>query len=123
MISVLLAALAAMAQQPTWQQHSIVHDGATRTWSETVPAACSRPRARCPVVVALHGGGGRSNGAQFAGGTGLAAAGSARGYIVLAPDALGDNWNDGRPELAAGIDDVGFIRAMLVQKSASGVAS
>jgi polyhydroxybutyrate depolymerase len=112
-ISFLLAALAAIAQQPTWQQHSIVHDGEARTWNETVPAPCARPRARCPVVVALHGGGGRSNGARFAAGTGLAAAGSARGYIVLAPDALGDNWNDGRPELAAGIDDVGFIRAML----------
>jgi len=114
-ISLLFAALAAMAQQPqpAWQPRSLVHDGATRTWNETVPAACTSPRARCPVLVALHGGGGRTSGVQFAGGTGLAAAGGARGYIVLAPDALGDNWNDGRPELAAGIDDVGFIRAML----------
>jgi polyhydroxybutyrate depolymerase len=65
------------------------------------------------VLVALHGGGGMMNGAQFASGTGLAEAAVARGYVVLAPDALGDNWNDGRPELAAGIDDVGFIRAMI----------
>jgi polyhydroxybutyrate depolymerase len=101
------------AQPPNWQPHSLVHGGATRTWNEIVPPACADRQARCPLVVALHGGGGRTNGAQFAGGTGLAAAGAARGYIVLAPDALGDNWNDGRPQLAAGIDDVGFIRAML----------
>ena len=101
------------AQQPAWQQHTLVHGGATRIWNEIVPPACTNPRAHCPLLIALHGGGGRANGAQFAGGTGLAATGAARGYIVLAPDALGDNWNDGRPQLAAGIDDVGFIRAML----------
>ena len=104
---------AAGAQQPAWQPRNLVHGGSTRTWNEIVPPACTNMRARCPVLVALHGGGGRANGAQFAAGTGLAAAGAARGYIVLAPDALGDNWNDGRPQLAAGIDDVGFIRAML----------
>ena len=108
-----LFACSAGAQQPAWQQRSLVHGGATRIWNEIVPPACANPGARCPVLIALHGGGGRSNGAQFASGTGLAAAGTARGYIVLAPNALGDNWNDGRPELAAGIDDVGFIRAML----------
>ena len=113
MLTFSLIALAAIAQQPAWQQHSLVHGAATRIWNEIVPPICGNPRARCPVLIALHGGGGRANGAQFAAGTGLAAVGAARGYIVLAPDALGDNWNDGRPELADGIDDVGFIRAML----------
>ena len=108
-----LVSCSAGAQQPAWQQRSLVHGGATRIWNEIVPPACASPRARCPLLVALHGGGGRANGAQFAAGTGLAAAGAARGYIVVAPDALGDNWNDGRPQLAAGIDDVGFIRGML----------
>ena len=110
----LLAALALQAAPaPAFVAHSLVHDGASRTWSEIVPGACAARTARCPVLVALHGGGGGMGGAQFAGGTGLSAQGAARGYIVLAPDALGDNWNDGRPEIAAGIDDVGFIRAMI----------
>ena len=87
----------------------------TRHWHEIVPAACAARDARCPVLVALHGGGGMANGAQFADGTGLSAEGARRGYVVLAPDALGANWNDGRPELAAGIDDVGFIRAMIAE--------
>ena len=102
---------AADAQQPAWQSRNLVQGDATRIWHEIVPPACSVPQARCPVLVALHGGGG--SGLRFAGATGLAAASSTRGYIVLAPDALGLNWNDGRPQLAAGIDDVGFIRSML----------
>jgi len=112
-----VAALAACgplrAQPPSWQARSLVHDGATRTWHEIVPAACAARDGRCPLLVALHGGGGMMNGARFADGTGLSAEGARRGYVVLAPDALGANWNDGRPELAAGIDDVGFIRAMI----------
>jgi polyhydroxybutyrate depolymerase len=103
----------ATAQQPAFQPRTLTHDGQTRTWSEAIPAACAPRTARCPLLVALHGGGGRTGGAQFATGTGLAAEAAARSYILLAPDALGDNWNDGRPELAAGIDDVGFIRAMV----------
>src|SRR4051812_13372659 len=96
----LVAAGCANAQAPAWQARSLSHDGQMRRWSEIVPAACAERRARCPVLVALHGGGGTMNGAQFADGTGLATEGSARGYVVLAPDALGANWNDGRPELA-----------------------
>ncbi|HMG45895.1 MAG TPA: PHB depolymerase family esterase [Allosphingosinicella sp.] len=117
MSALFVAALAASgplrAQPPDWQARSLVHDGQTRHWHEIVPAACAARGARCPLLVALHGGGGMMNGAQFADGTGLSAEGARRGYVVLAPDALGDNWNDGRPELAAGIDDVGFIGAMI----------
>lgn len=120
----LLAAAPAAVQPPAWQPRSLTHDGAARTWYEIVPAACAARTARCPVLIALHGGGGGMNGAQFAGGTGLAEQGAARGYVVLAPDALGANWNDGRPEVAAGIDDVGFIRAMLADvRSRAGVDS
>jgi polyhydroxybutyrate depolymerase len=114
MIQALLASLALQAAPaPAFPPRSLVHDGQRRTWQEIVPAACQSRRARCPVLVALHGGGGRTGGAQFVHGTGLAGEGVTRGYVVLAPDALGDNWNDGRPEIAAGIDDVGFIRAMI----------
>lgn len=111
------AAAPAAAQAPAWIARSLSYGGATRTWQEIVPPGCAPRTARCPVLVALHGGGGMQNGAQFAAGTGLAGAAAARGYVVLAPDALGANWNDGRPELAAGIDDVGFIRGMLADVS------
>lgn len=106
-------ALQAAAPAPAFPPRSLVHDGQRRTWQEIVPAACAARRARCPVLVALHGGGGWVRGALFAAATGLASEGAGRGYVVLVPEALGDNWNDGRPEIAAGIDDVGFIRAMI----------
>jgi polyhydroxybutyrate depolymerase len=107
----LSVACAADAQQPAWESRNLAQGNSIRTWHEIVPLACTIPQARCPVLVALHGGGG--SGLRFAEATGLATAASTRGYIVLAPDALGANWNDGRPQLAAGIDDVGFIRSML----------
>jgi polyhydroxybutyrate depolymerase len=114
---VILSFLAALALQaapaPAFPPRSLVHDGHRRTWQEIAPAACLGRRARCPVLVALHGGGGLVRGTLFVAATGLASEGAARGYVVLAPDALGDNWNDGRPEIAVGIDDVGFIRAMI----------
>lgn len=113
----LAASLPAAAQPPTWQARNLVHGGARRIWHEIVPAACAVRDARCPVLVALHGGGGMMNGARFAESTGLSTEGARRGYVVLAPDALGANWNDGRPELAAGIDDAGFIRAMIADVS------
>ena len=113
--SLLVALILQAAAAPEWQARSLVHDGQTRHWHEIVPAGCAARLPRCPVLVALHGGGGMANGAQFADGTALSAEGARRGYIVLAPDALGANWNDGRPEIAAGIDDVGFIRAMLAE--------
>jgi len=107
------ASCAPATAQPALQSRSLSHDGQNRTWHESIPAACASRAARCPLVIALHGGGGRTGGAQFASGTGLAAEAATRSYILLAPDALGDNWNDGRPEIAAGIDDVGFIKAMV----------
>ena len=118
MIVSLLAAALALQAAPNSAPRSLVHNGQRRSWREIVPAACAARRERCPVLVTLHGGGGRTSGAQFAAGTGLASAGAERGYVVLAADALGDNWNDGRPEIAAGIDDVGFIRAMIADAGA-----
>lgn len=117
-------------------RRSVEHDGRTRTWTEFVPAACSAPNARCMTVVLLHGGGGgRGRGrrpwarAERPGGdpepgraplvaalverTGMAAAARQDGFVLLVPVAVDGNWNDGRPGIAEGIDDVGFLRAML----------
>jgi polyhydroxybutyrate depolymerase len=109
----LVAACTPATAQPALTSRTLTHGNQTRSWHEAVPAACAPRIARCPLVIALHGGGGRTGGEQFATGTGLAAEAATRSYILLAPDALGDNWNDGRPEIAAGIDDVGFIKAMV----------
>jgi polyhydroxybutyrate depolymerase len=54
------------------------------------------------------------DGVQLAQRVGMADSAPGRFYVLLAPDALDQNWNDRRADIAAGIDDVGFIRAMLV---------
>jgi polyhydroxybutyrate depolymerase len=36
-----------------------------------------------------------------------------RGFIAVYPDGLNQNWNDGRPEVNPGVDDVGFISALI----------
>jgi len=100
---------------------SMSYGGHQRQWHEFVPANCARRRSACPVAIVLHGGGGRS-GDQFARNVGLADEAARRGYILLAPTALEENWNDGRPEIAPNVDDVGFVRALLADlKSRAGV--
>jgi polyhydroxybutyrate depolymerase len=36
-----------------------------------------------------------------------------KGFIVVYPDGLNSSWNDGRPEVNPGVDDVGFISALV----------
>lgn len=98
---------------PTLVSRTLIHDGQSRVWHELIPAACAAPGARCMTVLLFHGGGGFGGGRDIARRVGMDQAAARDGFILLAPDALGPNWNDGRPEMAAGIDDVGFVRAML----------
>ncbi|HEY5920238.1 MAG TPA: PHB depolymerase family esterase, partial [Kofleriaceae bacterium] len=34
-------------------------------------------------------------------------------FVVVYPDAIDHHWNDGRPELDTGVDDVGFIASLI----------
>ncbi len=86
-----------------------------------------------PVVVMLHGGGGTSKGAATE--TGWGAKADAAGFLAVFPNALPEDatkpssfsrnpqlWNDGSDRFHPGqkpVDDVGFIRAMLDQLSAT----
>lgn len=101
------------APEPALARRTLVHDGQTRVWHELIPAACAPREARCMTVIVLHGGGGFGGGEDIARRAKLDRAAARDGFILLAPDALGPNWNDGRPELAAENDDVGFVRALL----------
>jgi polyhydroxybutyrate depolymerase len=41
---------------------------------------------------------------------------SARRHVVMVfPDAIDRNWNDGRPGIGGGVDDVGFVRALIAR--------
>lgn len=88
--------------------------GLRRTFVLHVPPSVRS--APVPLVLALHGGGG--TGAVMERSTGFSALADRDGGIVAYPDAFDHNWNDGRgdPRIrsqAEGIDDVGFILALI----------
>lgn len=64
-----------------------------------------------PLVVALHGQ--SSTGRQMERFTSFDAVAAREQFVVVYPDAIDHHWNDGRPELDTGIDDVGFIAALI----------
>ncbi len=95
---------------------SVDWGGRQRTARLHVPIGVTGP---VPMVVQLHGGGG--NGTQIDRSTGFTAladreAAAGRGFVVVSPDAVDGNWNDGRLDQGAaveeGVDDVGFLVAL-----------
>lgn len=115
-----VAALSSCAAttSPDLEAHSIEVAGAKRGYSMYVSEACRYESAACPVVFGLHGGGIRGvSGEQFARSGDFVRAAQDRDVILVFPDAVNFNWNDGRPGIGGGMDDVGFVRALMAQVS------
>lgn len=91
------------------EEKSLEHNGKKRIWWEYAPIACKK-RA-CPLVLAFHGGGGRGD--KLEKNIQMQSVAKKNEFVLVYPNALDENWNDGRPEIASGIDDVGFIDALL----------
>jgi polyhydroxybutyrate depolymerase len=83
--------------------------GRRRDYVLHVPAGL--PAGPRPLVLELHGGGGTAANIERL--TGLQAETDARGWLVARPDGVDRQWNDGRPEVRAGIDDVAFLSAVI----------
>lgn len=97
-------------------------DGLTRSYTIVVPSQCRMQGALCPLVFGFHGGGVRGvSGNQFARQTGLANYAAPRGFIFIAPNAHGTNWNDGRPGTGATANDVRFVREILLALKRDGI--
>ncbi|MDQ7842789.1 MAG: PHB depolymerase family esterase [Armatimonadota bacterium] len=121
----LLAALALLARPPLLPpatgasvSRTIDIGGVRRTFLLYVPPALPAGRA-VPLVFVLHGGGGTGRRMERFGFNVLA---DRHGFLVVYPDAWERNWNDGRgdPHIRAqaeGIDDVGFIAALITRLS------
>lgn len=101
---------------PGDQQHDITgsleYGGANRTYRLHLPSSYDGTKA-APLVFAFHGGGGDAEGMEKL--THLSRIADEHGFIVVYPDGLNNQWNDGRPEINPGVDDVGFISALIDQ--------
>ena len=97
--------------------HQLVHDGATRQYRLAMPDGATAPP---PLVIDLHGHGGSID--KQDANTGLSTAGTARGFAVVTPQALGEpsRWNFRRQ--ADQPDDVGFLDALLTDLVQRGCA-
>jgi polyhydroxybutyrate depolymerase len=96
----------------------IVHQNLRRTYKIHVPPVLENS-ARLPLVFALHGRGATGEGMILITKKGFNILADSEGFIVVYPDAIELNWNDGRSDEEAddrahreNIDDVGFISAL-----------
>src|SRR5262249_32313417 len=87
--------------------------GTTRRYLVHVPPGLGKT-SRAPLVLAFHGGGGRARGMPRL--TGLDAVSDRHGFLLVYPDGLQREWNDGRRK--SGVDDVAFIAALVKELAA-----
>ncbi|HZP61564.1 MAG TPA: PHB depolymerase family esterase, partial [Opitutaceae bacterium] len=107
----IFSALAARASEPL----TLKVGGLERTCLLHVPAGLD-PRQPAPLVLALHGHGGR--GAQMENFTRFSALADREGFLVAYPDGIGRSWNDGRDNAQAEaalkhVDDLAFFDAFV----------
>lgn len=98
-------------------QQSLVFGGRERAYRAHLPRGIGDEIA-LPLVIVLHGGGGTGAGMQSLTRGGWDALADAEGFVVVYPDGIEKQWNDGRKIAEAramreNIDDVGFISALI----------
>lgn len=100
-------------------KHSLAlqQNGKTRTYLIYVPSSYNK-NEKTPLVFSLHGGG--SNATEQMGLNDLTSVADKENFIVVFPNALGSNWNDGRTntiDKSGNSDDVGFIKLIIEKLS------
>ena len=108
---------AAGPQRGTLREHTLVHDGLTRSYLLYTPGNAGALKGKRSLVFVLHGGGGtlrllvRSTKSKF---HELA---DRDGFYVVYPNAVNKMWDFGEGEvseaLARRVDDLGFFKALL----------
>jgi len=94
------------------------HDGLRRSYYLHLPPGHAAAETM-PVLLVLHGGGGRKDGDDIAAATGFNELADREGFIAVYPNGVDGQWNDGRgatyssdaDELTA--DDVGFLSRVI----------
>jgi polyhydroxybutyrate depolymerase len=98
------------AQRPRDYTKSLQFEGMLRTCSVYLPPSYDGSRS-VPLVLALHGMGG--DGSGMARLTHFNAVADQGGFVVAYPDGLRRRWSFGPLPMLGGIDDVGFIAALI----------
>jgi polyhydroxybutyrate depolymerase len=98
---------------------TIIHDDLKRTFHIHKPSFYDKS-IPLPLVIALHGRGGNGESMILVTRKGFDRLADKDGFIVVYPDGIELNWNDGRADEEANdrahrenIDDVGFISALI----------
>ena len=93
-------------------QKSIESGGLERRYSVHLPPSYE-VGTPTPLIIAFHGGGGDGEGMELL--THMDEISDRERFIVVYPDGINRNWNDGRSQINPGVDDVGFVRDLLDQ--------
>jgi polyhydroxybutyrate depolymerase len=97
----------------------MIHKNLRRTFKVHIPPSTG-DKAKLPLMLALHGRGATGESMILITKKGFNELADSEGFIVVYPDAVELNWNDGRSDEEAkdrahreNIDDVGFISALM----------
>ncbi|HCH64411.1 MAG TPA: esterase [Deltaproteobacteria bacterium] len=122
-IAALGAALSVQVRPAPAVVATLTHAGLERSFHVTVPESAA-PGA--PLVLALHGRGGRGERLDRVMGHRLSAEAQERGWVLVTPEGHNNGWNDGRPVTTRrggareAVDDVGFLDALVNRLAADG---
>jgi len=116
-ITILSAARAAAVFVPGDNDRTIVHAGNVRSYRVHVPPAWTAA-SQAAVVFDIHGW--TSNAAQQQALSGMRAMSDQQGFLVVWPQGLNNQWNAGTCCGNPGLDDVGFLRAVVDAVAAEG---
>jgi polyhydroxybutyrate depolymerase len=101
------------------QKGSIMHDNMERTYHIHFPVTYKKS-IRSPMVIVLHGKGGNGESMVLVTKRGFDKLSDSDGFLVVYPDGIELNWNDGRSDEESNdrahkenIDDVGYISALI----------
>jgi len=107
------------ADIPDYESHTIIHDGLKRTYLVHFPKNMDK-KSRRPLIIALHGGLGNGKRMMELTSYKFNELSDKENFIVVYPDGIGKNWNDGRKNMPGrykahnrNIDDVGFISTLI----------
>ena len=119
LVAALVSLAAVVGRDAGTQSGKLRFDGRDRTYLLHLPPG--HPAKNLPLVIVLHGSGGRGRGMERL--TGLSPLADREGFAAVYPDGLWRNWNDGRSKIAfPRTDDAGFLIALIDRLTRAGTA-